>query len=75
MTGCRGASCISHLFFVDKSIIFTRAMKNECLVIADMISTNKSVSGQKVNMQKSEMEFSNNVLVEIRNELLQVFPM
>lgn len=58
---CRGAPMISHLFFADDSILFTKASVQECSVVADIISTYERASGQQVNLSKTEVVFSKNV--------------
>lgn len=55
---CKGAKRVSHLFFADDSLLFARANLQECSVIADIISTYEKASGQKVNLNKTEVAFS-----------------
>lgn len=42
---CRTAPHISHLFFVDYTILFTRATHQECSVVADILSMYERASG------------------------------
>ena len=48
---CRGAPLVSHLFFADDSILFTKASVQECSVVADIISKYERASGQSQSKQ------------------------
>ena len=62
----RGAPSITHLFFADDSIIFVRANDREASVIADILRRYEGLSGQKVNLDKCEISFSNNLESNVR---------
>ena len=62
---------ISHLFFADDSLLFVRASEEEVEHVMDILTTYEAASGQKLNMDKSEMSFSRNIDLEKRN-LLQM---
>ena len=62
---------ISHLFFADDSVLFTRANEKEAEKILEILSTYEVASGQKLNMEKSEVSFSRNIDQEKKN-LLQM---
>ncbi|KAK3225473.1 hypothetical protein Dsin_005335 [Dipteronia sinensis] len=49
---------ISHLFFADDNLIFTKADDNNCLEVRKVLETYSSASGQLVNYGKSAMCFS-----------------
>jgi len=55
---------ISHLFFVDDSLLFDRANLNEANSILKVLSSYQRAYGQLVNMDKSKVSFSQNVLHE-----------
>lgn len=51
---------LSHLFFADDLTLFAKADINNCTVIANILSTFKVISSQKVNLSKSRIVFSRN---------------
>lgn len=52
---------ISHLFFfADDSLLFIRATEEEVDNVLDVLSTYEAASGQKLNMEKSEMSYGRN---------------
>ncbi|CAL1356487.1 unnamed protein product [Linum trigynum] len=58
----REAPLISHLFFADNSYLFLRASSTECVRLIEILHEYEVVSGQRVNLQKSVVTFSANVL-------------
>jgi hypothetical protein len=69
----RQAPKISHLFFADDSLLFARANIAEAEVILNVLAEYQIASGQMVNLDKSEVSFSQNVRIEdkdlIRNRM------
>ncbi|XP_058723191.1 uncharacterized protein LOC131594996 [Vicia villosa] len=57
----RSAPVISHLFFADDSLLFSRANSNEARKLLDILHQYQTASGQIVNFEKSEASFSSNV--------------
>lgn len=67
---CKDAPRISHLFFVDDSILFAKASLQECSKLADIICTYERASSQKVNLSKTEVAFSNCVSQVRRGDIV-----
>ncbi|XP_048498315.1 uncharacterized protein LOC104897505 [Beta vulgaris subsp. vulgaris] len=65
----RRVSPISHLFFADDSLLFIRATEEEVDNVLDVLSIYEAASGQKLNMEKSEMSYSRNLELEKINTL------
>ncbi|KAK2354861.1 hypothetical protein QL285_092328 [Trifolium repens] len=65
---------VSHLFFADDSIIFCRAKKDEPIQLKIIFEEYQRISGQQINMGKSEMTFSPNMQHSIKNEFKEVLP-
>ncbi|XP_031125428.1 uncharacterized protein LOC116027784 [Ipomoea triloba] len=67
--GCRvarGAPAISHLFFVDDSLLFFKANSSEAAVVKECLHRYEILSGQAVNFHKSSVCFSRNTDVNDR---------
>ena len=65
----RGGPCLSHLFFVDDSLIFCKATIEECEVLQRVMSKNEKASGQQLNRSKTSLFFSLNTAKEIQDEI------
>ena len=57
---CRKAPTISHLLFVDDSLLFYEASKNEVQVINEVLKGYANALGQCINMEKSSVFYSSN---------------
>ncbi|MCH95088.1 hypothetical protein A2U01_0016061, partial [Trifolium medium] len=65
---------ISHLFFADDSLIFCKANKEEATHLMAVLEEYQRVSGQKINLDKSEMTFCPNIQQGIKAEFQAVIP-
>jgi hypothetical protein len=63
---------ISHLFFADDSIIFCKASKDEAIQLKAIFDEYQRISGQMINMTKSEMTFSPLIHNNIKNDFQNV---
>jgi len=57
---CRGAPLLTHLLFADDCFLFCRANISEYNRLKNILQKYEEVSGQTINMQKSEIFFSMN---------------
>lgn len=66
---------VSHLLFADDSLLFTRATREECTIIVDILNQYEAASRQKINYDKSEVSFSRRVTIEQKAELIGILKM
>lgn len=66
----RNAPNVSNLFFVHDSILLLRANLTECSMVVDIIRKYKRASGQKVNLNKTEVVFSKCVPVNRKIKII-----
>ncbi|KAG8661763.1 hypothetical protein MANES_01G037766v8 [Manihot esculenta] len=64
---------ISHLFFVDNSLFFVRANMLQTAQLKAGLTVYEGASSQCINLQKSAVSFSSNVLDEDRDTICQHF--
>ena len=71
---CPGAPTISHLLFVDDSIIFGKATEVQATTIKQLLGLYKSASGQQVNYSMMDTSFSKGIPEELRriNQVLSI---
>ena len=69
---CRGCPRVTHLFFADDSLFFCKAESAEVNKFVEVLKLFKAASGQKINMDKSSVTFSQNTPVETRREVLEM---
>ncbi|CAM8960074.1 unnamed protein product [Rhodiola kirilowii] len=68
---CRGAPIISNLMFADDCLLFIKSTKNSVSWIRNILKRYEAVSGQKVNLSKSEVVCSKAVPEAFRQELVE----
>ncbi|KAL0348100.1 UNVERIFIED_CONTAM: hypothetical protein Sangu_1037800 [Sesamum angustifolium] len=66
---CRGAPRISHLLFVDDTMVFCPARVHTVVHVRWILETYKLVSGQEINLHKSSIVFSHNIPAELQEWL------
>ena len=59
---CRSGPKISHLFFVDNSLLFCQAKVEDVRAIQVLLNIYEKATGQKINSAKATLFFSKNVL-------------
>jgi hypothetical protein len=71
----QNAPKISHLFFADDSLIFCKAKKDEALQLKAIFEEYQRISGQKINMDKSELTFSPKIYDHIKADFQDILPL
>ncbi|KAL9672299.1 hypothetical protein QQ045_028549 [Rhodiola kirilowii] len=66
---CRSAPVVTHLFFADDSIFFIKADPVEATNWRRILSEYGAISGQRINLEKSEVCFSDNTPAYSRMEI------
>lgn len=64
---------ISHLFFVDDSIIFFKAVPVEGAAVCSILHWYERASGQTINFEKSVISFSLNTGSEVIHDITHFF--
>lgn len=73
VTISRGAPTLSHLFFVDDSLIFCKATLNYCDSLQHVLKVYEDASSQQLNRAKTSLFFSNNTDRSIKEEIKSRF--
>lgn len=66
---------ISHLFFVDDTLIFLKAKRRNCSHLLDFLDQYCATLGPAVNLQKSSVFFGANTLTVVSEKLGQLLHM
>lgn len=69
---CRGAPAITHLFFADDSIFFSKADVHNARILINSLKEYQLLSGQIINTGKSGIVFSRNVDLTVRKGIMDV---
>ena len=64
---CRRGPKLTHLFFADDSLIFSKATMEECDKMMDLLNKYEEASRQKVNRSKTSLFFSNSIPEEVKH--------
>ena len=70
---CCGAPQVSHLLFVDDSIIFCRASVSEGQRVMKVLADYEQELGHKLNKEKTSLFFSRNTNKESQEEIKELF--
>ena len=65
----RACPSISHLLFVDDSLSFCKAQKEECHTILRILKEYEVVSGQLINFEKPSIQLEHKIEESVRQEL------
>ncbi|KAK2637418.1 hypothetical protein Ddye_032210 [Dipteronia dyeriana] len=69
---CRSSPIISHMFFVDDTILFCKASEENSLSIKKILDIYEKGSGVQINLHKSSITFSPNVDVNSKSGIQQL---
>ncbi|CAM8952029.1 unnamed protein product [Rhodiola kirilowii] len=69
---CRGAPEITHMLFADDSVFFLRATRENAASLKKILEEYEVLSGQKVNLCKSEIYFGRNVSEDDRRSISDI---
>ena len=73
LIACQRGTKISHIFFANDSLIFCRAIKEECSNLQRILETYKQTSGQKLNGEKTYLFFNSNTPQDIQDHIKDFF--
>ena len=68
---CRRGPKLTHLLFADDSLLFCRAIVEECGHVLDILKNYEETSGQKVNRDKTSLFFSKSIPNETKSCIKQ----
>ena len=68
---CRAALKVTHLFFADGSIIFSKVTTKECNKVLDILEIDGRASGERINFDKSSILFSPNTPLATKQQICQ----
>ena len=70
---CRGGPKISHLLFVDDSLLFCHASSDACHRLMEVLAMYERASGQMINKEKTALFFSKNSPEQVRTTIQQLW--
>ncbi|XP_050262817.1 uncharacterized protein LOC126707271 [Quercus robur] len=66
---CREGPKVTHLFFMDDSLLFCKANSHECNSVLELLEKYERASGQRINQDKTQLFFSSNTNQQVRNSI------
>ena len=69
---CRSSPSVTHLFFVDDSILFCKANSDECQELKLILQMYENASWQKINIEKSSIFFSPNTTQNTKDAIFSI---
>ncbi|CAM8905567.1 unnamed protein product [Rhodiola kirilowii] len=66
---CRGAPAITHLMFADDCLLLLKARRDSLDWVKSILQQYEAVAGQRVNLSKSEVVCSTNVVEDFRAQI------
>ena len=73
LIACQRGTKISHIFFANDSLIFCRAIKEECSNLQRILETYEQTSGQQLNGEKTYLFFNSNTPQDIQDHIKDFF--
>jgi len=68
----RGGSKLTHLLFVDNTLLFCKSSRSECQKVLEILASYESLSRQKINLGKTSIFFSKSTTEAMRIEIKEV---
>ena len=69
---CNGPK-LTHLLFVDDSLLFCKANNQDCQKVLEILSSYERVLGQKLNRDKTSLFFSKSTAFDMQNYIMTEF--
>lgn len=67
---CRNGPKLTHLFFVDDSLLFCKATTHDCQKVMEILLSYEKVSGQKLNRDKTVLFFIKSNPSEMQRQIM-----
>ena len=70
---CKRGPKLTHLFFVDDSLLFCRSIFDDRNNVLNLLGEYESWSGQKINKDKTTIFFSKSTTDEAKSSIMNLF--